>query len=560
MTSKINRRTLIASTAAGAALAITRNAMAEAAMVEGDVGGVQALARELGFSIPNDEAPIYARHLAKQRLGFADFLTSDVPQSRPALRYADRQPGHRPTAQEDPHHAWLWRSRIGGADKGLLHGKTVSFKDHVAVAGLPVSYGARELDHIVPDFDATIAARCLDAGATILGKNALDGIEGGHAYGGRYGDYPRPLNPHDPACVSGGSSSGSAVAVALGEVDISFGGDQGGSVRNPASYCGVIGLKPTYGLISRFGVSFGMDPSIDYVGPIARHSIDVAAALQAVAGVDGLDPYQGRRVPETIDVMSRIDGGVRGLKIGLLIEGFHAQVDPAVAASLEAAAALLATHGAQISRISVPEHATAGRAIGGLIVGGNRVMEEAGWFGAFGQSYYPAEIIAEISRFQRDHAGDMPSSTKLMRMLALASRRDHGGAVYAKAQNARRHYIDAYDAALDKVDLLLMPTTPTVAMRVIDPPADRLAALEMELDPSRNPMKGLSDRLRNVQPFNYTGHPGISVPCGKIGGLPVGMQFVGKFFDEATLLRAAFAYEHMVDWATQIAIGRGGRS
>lgn len=558
MSVKITRRTLIASTAAGAALAMARGAEGTAAPIGEDAAGVQALARELGFIIPDDEAPVYARHLARQRQGVADFLAADVPQSRPVIRYPDRHPGHRATAQEDPHHAWLWRSHITGAAKGLLHGKTVSFKDHVAVAGLPVSYGARELESIIPDFDATIVARCLDAGATILGKNALDGIEGGHAYGGRYGDYPRPLNPHDPACVSGGSSSGSAVAVALGEVDIAFGGDQGGSVRNPASYCGVIGLKPSHGLVSRFGVSFGMDPSIDYVGPIARHSIDIAAALQAVAGTDGLDPFQGRRVPDAIDVMSGIDGGVRGLRIGLLVEGFHAQVDPAVVARVEAAAALLAAHGAEISRISVPEHATAGRAIAGLIVGGNRVMEEAGWFGAFGQTYYPPQIVAAIARFQRDRAGDMPSSTKLMRMLALTSRRDHGGAVYAKAQNARRHFVDAYDAALDKVDLLLMPTTPTVAMRVIDPPSDGLAALEMELDPSCNPMKGLSDRLRNVQPFNYTGHPAISVPCGKVGGLPAGMQFVGRFFDEARLLRVAFSYEHMVDWTTQIAISRGG--
>jgi amidase len=532
-------------------------AVAQPVRPETGVAALQALAKELGFTIADDEAPIYAKYLANQLAGFADFLGMNLPDGRPPVKYSDRDPGQRPDAEGDVHRAWAWRCRIVGAQAGLLQGRTVSFKDHIAVAGIPISYGASELAHLVADIDATVVTRVLDAGATIVGKNTLNGINGGRAYGGSVGDYPRPLNPHNRDHVTGGSSSGSAAAVAAGEVDIAFGGDQGGSVRNPASYCGVLGLKPTFGLISHFGASFGMDPSIDYLGPLARHTADIAAALQAVAGADGLDPRQGRRVPERIDVMSTLAAGIKGMRIGLLAEGFDEATQPEVRGAVLAAAEVLAAQGAVISNVSIPEHRLGGTAITGIVIEGNRAMEAAGWFAAFSQTYYPTRLLTEVHRYLRAQATAMPPGTKLMRMVAAMSHRRFEGAVYAKAQNLRRHFIDAYDAALDRVDVLLMPTTPTVAMRWIEPPTKRLPALEMELDPSRNPMKGLDTRLRNVQPFNYTGHPAISVPCGKSGRLPIGMQLVGRFFDEAALLRIAYAYEHSVDWNRQIATESG---
>jgi amidase len=515
----------------------------------------QALARDLGFAIADDEAPIYARHLSEQVEGLGRFLDVPLPSGQPPVKYADRAPGDRPSPAEDPFNAWAWKCRIVGAPTGLLAGKTVSFKDHIAVAGQPVGYGVRGLENLIAPLDATVAARVLEAGGVIVGKNTLNGLNGGRAYGGAVGDYPRPLNPHAPDHVTGGSSSGSAAAVAAGQVDIAFGGDQGGSVRNPASYCGILGLKPTFGLISHFGASFGMDPSVDYLGPLARHTRDIAAALQAVAGVDGLDPRQGRRTPERIEVMSRLDGGVRGLRIGLLDEGFDEATDPAVRDAVLKAADRLAELGAVISRVSVPEHRIAGQAITPIVEEGNRAMDAAGWFAAFAWTYYPPELLTAVSRYQRDHVETLQPSAKLMKMVAEMTHQRFDGALYAKAQNVRRHFVDAYDAALDRVDLLLMPTTPTPAMRWTAPHSDPLEALKIELDPALNPIKGLGQRLRNVQPFNYTGHPGLSVPCGKVGRLPVGMQLVGRWFDEATLLRAAYTYEHAVDWAAQLAVG-----
>jgi amidase len=216
----------------------------------------------------------------------------------------------------------MWKCRIEGAAEGVLKGRTVSFKDHIALAGAPMSFGSFALDGFIPDFDATVVTKVLQAGGTIIGKNVMNGLSGGFGTGGAIGDYGRPLNPHDREHVTGGSSSGSGAAVAAGEVDISFGGDQGGSIRIPAAFCGIIGHKPTFGLVSHFGIGFGSDQSIDYTGPMTRTVEDAAAALQATAGYDPYDPRATRDVPARMDVLGRLADGVAGLRIGVLQEGF----------------------------------------------------------------------------------------------------------------------------------------------------------------------------------------------------------------------------------------------
>ena len=167
-----------------------------------------------------------------------------------------------------------------------------------------MSLGAFALDGFVPDFDATVVTKVLAAGGVVIGKNTMNGLSGGFGFGGGIGDYGRPLNPHNREHVTGASSAGSGAAVAAGEVDISFGGDQGGSIRIPAALSGTVGLKPTFGLISHFGIGFGSDQSIDYTGPMTHTVEDAAAALQVTAGYDGYDPRQGRDVPNSLDVLS----------------------------------------------------------------------------------------------------------------------------------------------------------------------------------------------------------------------------------------------------------------
>jgi amidase len=269
-----------------------------------------AVAKALGIHLGPDEAVLYRKYLVEQLKDLDAFVQARLPEPRPPMASATREPGHRPGPDEDPLNAWTWKCRIEGAARGVLAGKTVSYKDHIAVAGMPMSFGSFALDGFIPDFDATVVTRVLRAGGTVIGKNVMNGLSGGYGTGGAIGDYGRPLNPHNHEHVTGGSSSGSGAAVAAREVDISFGGDQGGSIRIPAAFCGIVGHKPTFGLVSHFGIGFGSDQSIDYTGPMARTVEDAARAFEATAGPDPYDPRQTREVPTRVDVLGRLGDGV----------------------------------------------------------------------------------------------------------------------------------------------------------------------------------------------------------------------------------------------------------
>ncbi len=323
-----------------------------------DVQEVVEVAERLGIHLSDDEAGLYRKYLGYQLAARDEFVQYRIEEDKPPMLSPSREPGYRPSAAEDPLNAWTWKCRIEGAPEGILAGKTVSYKDQMAIAGIPMSIGSFALEGFIPDFDATVVTKVLAAGGTIVGHNTQDGLSGGFGFGGGIGDYGRPKNPHNPDHVTGGSSAGSGAAVAAGEVDIAFGGDQGGSIRIPAALSGNVGLKPTCGLVSHFGIGFDSDQSIDYTGPMARTVEDTAAALQATAGYDGYDPRQSREVPLTLDVLTGLDRGVSGLRIGILEEGF-AGADAEVSALVMAAVDILVDAGAHVSKISVPQHVTA---------------------------------------------------------------------------------------------------------------------------------------------------------------------------------------------------------
>lgn len=506
---------------------------------------VAEVAKALGITLSDDDIDMY-RDLIVGRLESTDeFLQTRLEEHRPPLLFAAREPGHRPRAEEDPYNAWLWKCRIGGAPEGLLANKTVSFKDHVAVAGMPLGFNSSLMEGFIADFDATIVTLVLAAGGTVTGKNTMHGLTGGKDMGGALGDYWAPLNPHDPTRLPGGSSSGSAAAVAAGEVDIAFGGDQGGSIRIPAAYCGVVGLKPTFGLVSHMGLVFGSDQSLDHTGPMARYVQDVAAALQAVAGHDDYDPRQNRHVPHQLDVMSNLETGVKGLRIGVLAEGFDEPIDADVRDAVRNAVEVLADAGATIVEISVPEHRLIQQAFGVLAAEGGLALRHTGVYGSGAKTYYPAPLIAAVDRTWTLHGSAMNPRTKLNLMTAAFSRRNFHGAAYAKAQNVRPTFQRAYDDALATVDVLAMPTCPTVAQ-----PVDaRMSRAEAERAMLERTAPGIMNGMaRNTRQFNFTGHPALSIPCGKAGTLPIGLQLVGKHFDDALLMRVAYAYQESVDW------------
>jgi amidase len=513
---------------------------------------VVKIATSLGIHLTTEEAELF-QAMALEQLEVLDaFVQSRVEEVQPPMLFPDRGPGYRPSDIEDRFNAWVWKCRIGGAEEGLLAGKTVSFKDHVAVAGIPMSFGSRALEGYIPDFDATIVTRTLAAGAVVVGKNVMNGLSGGKSLGGGLGDYWAPLNPHDRGHLTGGSSSGSGAAVAAGEVDISFGGDQGGSIRIPAAYCGIVGLKPTFGLVSHMGLAFGSEPTVDHTGPMARTVEDTAAALQAVAGYDGYDPRQGRAVPDQLDVLGRLGDGVRGLRIGVVEEGFDEPIDADVRDGVMDAVDVLAKAGAEISKVSIPEHHSVHTAATVLGPEGSRAVRDTGMFGVGVKTFYPTSAIVAVDKMWASHSDMLSPRTKFNYVLAELSRRNFHGAAYAKAQNVRPAFVDAYDAALTEVDVLAMPTCVTVAPAVAAPKGHAEAVLD-ELQRVRG---GVNDMVRNTRPFNYTGHPALAVPCGKSGGLPFSLQLIGRFFDDPLLLRVAYTYQESVDWDDIIAVGR----
>ena len=369
---------------------------------------VIALAAELGIKFTKTEARLFRVRLHEQVEALEAFHELRIEEERPPLTHLQRDPGYRPGADEDPLNLFIRRCRIEGAHDGPLQGKSIGIKDHTAVAGVPLTFGSHFMDGYIPEFDATIVTRLLAAGATIVGKmNMEDFSFGGPGFNG-VGDFGRPLNPHDPEFVTGGSSSGSGAAVAGGHVDIAFGGDQGGSVRIPAAWCGCLGLMATHGLIPHTGV-FGLEPTIDFVGPMTRTVEDLAEVLACVAGRDGYDPRQADVPPALPDYVGALGRGVTGLRIGVLTEGFgveggELEVDETVREAL----AVLEKAGASLHPVSVPAHIDASLAVLPLYFEGAKLGYDTNLGGAFAKSFYPASLMATFGRAKRSHSHELP--------------------------------------------------------------------------------------------------------------------------------------------------------
>ncbi|MBD2847036.1 amidase [Paenibacillus sp. IB182496] len=503
-----------------------------------DLEEVMQLGRALGFDFTETEAEIARERMVSSLAALDQFYELRIEEERLPLRHLHRDPGYRPTEEEDPLNAFIRKCRVEGAEDGPLKGRTVALKDHTAVAGVPLTFGSHFMEGYVPDFDATVVTRLLDAGATITGKLNLVDFSNGPGLAGT-GDFGRVKNPHRPEHVSGGSSSGSGAAVAGGYVDIAIGGDQGGSVRAPAHYCGVVGLKPTFGLIPHTGV-IGSDPSLDYLGPMAKRVEDVATVLECVAGADGYDPRQAN-LPDLPDYTSALAKGVKGLRVGILVEGFgfdgmEKDVEEAVLAGVD----VLRAAGAQVKKISVPMHTDAH--LMGLPLGleGSKYLFDTNFGGAFAATWYPTSLITTIGRFKQSHGHEWPMTVKMRMTLAQYMQDRYHGRLYAKAQNVRKTVKRAYDAAFEEVDVLVCPTKPTKA------PKYRQASTSGEAIEQILYRAGEA-HSRNTASFNYTGHPAISVPCAKSDGLPIGMQVIAPHFRDDLLLQVAYAFQESVD-------------
>ena len=458
-----------------------------------------------------------------------------LPDYLPEVRYP-RTPGTRPSPSENPLGAWYVKSEVKGAPYGPLAGKRVVLKDNVCLAGVPMMIGAQFLDGSVPDIDATIVTRILDEGGEIAGKAVCEYY---CVSGGSHTSSTGPVqNPRKPGFTTGGSSSGSAALVAAGEVPMAIGGDQAGSIRIPASFCGIVGMKPTFGLVPYTGIG-PLETTLDTAGPMTATVADNAMLLEVIAGPDGLDSRQHlARVDRYTESLRQ---GTKDLRIGVLKEGFgHPNAEGDVEAKVRAAAERFKTLGASVGEVSVPEHLTLGFPVWAAIRGDAACITllEMNGFGLGYEGYYPLSVMAAAKKW-REHADEFADTLKIATMLSKYTVDRYGGHYYGKAQNLRRRLRAAYDAALSAYDLLLLPTTVMKATPIPGRNATPQEITRRSWEPTRN-----------TCPFNVTGHPAISIPCGMTDGLPVGMMLVGKHHDERTIYRAAAAFERSGDWMT----------
>lgn len=491
---------------------------------------LQELASRLHMRLTPAQAEEY---LALMQANFDAYdLIDALPDEIPAVRYP-RAAAYRPDGEENPLNAWYYKSEVQGAATGKLAGRTVALKDNIALAGVPMMNGASTLEGFVPAYDATVATRLLDAGATILGKATCEHF---CLSGGSHTSDPAPVhNPLRHGYSAGGSSSGSAALVAARAVDMAIGCDQGGSIRIPSAFCGTYGMKPTHGLVPYTGI-MPIEATLDHAGPITANVRDNALMLEAIAGGDGLDPRQ--YAPTVEAYTAALDKGVRNLKIGLLTEGFQLpNMDTQVAEKVRGAVARLQELGALVGEISVPEHNLAGALWSPIGCEGlTAQMMHGNGMGFNWEGQYDVALLDKHARW-RDDADALSPSLKICMFVGQYGLERYHGRYYARAQNIARRARAGYDRALADFDLLVMPTVPIVAQPLPEPGCSITEYISRAFE-----------MIGNTAPQDITGHPAMSIPCGLVDGLPVGMMLVGRHYAESTIYQTAAALEASGDW------------
>lgn len=491
------------------------------------VNQLRRISEDYGLELPDEELSVFRELIGGTILSY-DRMDELVP-SRLPVKYP-RTSGYRPEPEENKYNAWYWKSTVKGSDSGKLSGKKIVLKDNISLAGVPMMNGSSVLEGYVPDEDATIVTRILEEGGEIVGKAVCEDL---CFSGGSHTSATGPvLNPHDTSRMTGGSSSGSAALVASGEVDMAIGGDQGGSIRIPSSWCGTYGLKPTHGLVPYTGV-FPIEQTLDHVGPITSNTADAALLLEVIAGKDGCDPRQTglAKKPYT----DALVGDTYGLKIGIVKEGFgweglsEQDVDTLV---MEAANQLGRT-GASVSEVSIPMHRDGIHIWNAVsIEGATSLMIHGNGMGTNWKGQYSQQLADIFGQARKTRANDLSETVKMVLLLGEYMQREYNGRYYSIGQNLSRKLTQAYDRALQEFDVLVMPTLPMKATTFPEESGGKPEYITKALE-----------MLPNTAPFNLTGHPAMNVPCGKSEGLPVGMMIVGRHGEDDTVLRVAHAFE-----------------
>ena len=415
-----------------------------------------------------------------------------------------------------------------GGDPGLLAGVPVAVKDNICTRGVATTCGSRMLQDYVPPYDATVVTQLVAAGAVVVGKTNLDEFAMGSST--ENSALRRTANPWDLSKVPGGSSGGSAAAVAAGLVPISLGSDTGGSIRQPASFCGLVGVKPTYGRVSRYGlVAFGS--SLDQIGPMARTAEDAALVLSTICGHD---PRDSTSLPGDVpDFGVGLSDGIDGMRIGVPVEYFAAGISDPVRRSVDTAIETLRSLGAKVEETSLPHTEYSLPAY--YIVAPAEASSNLARYDGVRYGHRTQRAGGHVDLFERTREEGFGAEVK-SRILIGTYALSHGyyDAFYLKAMQVRTLIRQDFDRAFERFDALITPTTPSTAFGIGEKSDDPLA------------MK-LADIC--TLSANLAGIPGLSVPCGfDESGLPVGMQLLGPALSENLLLRIAAAYQRATDW------------
>jgi len=482
------------------------------------VEDLQHVAEKLDISLSAAEAAQLNGYIAPMGEAY-DYLDAQ-PNELPPTVEADRSYRF-PNVEENELGAWYVKTSIKTRDSGPLHRKRVVVKDNIFIADIPMMVGSTVLEGFVPDYDATVVSRLLDAGAEIVGKSVCECfcLSGGSATAatGPVG------NPRNPAYSTGGSSSGSAALVVAGEADMALGTDQGGSVRIPASWTGAYGMKATLGVVPYTG-GMNMETSIDHIGPITNSVSDNTLLLNVLAGAD--------------DYGAKLGQSIEGLKIAVVKEGFgHPLAYADVDASVRAAAERFAALGANIAEVSIPDHLTGTAIWSGVISDG---IWRTFMLNGLGYNYEGVYSLALHKALQNWSAkfSELPITAKMLFLFGGYLER-YNGYYYAKAKNLVRRLQAAYDRVLAEYDLLLMPTT----VQTSSPNPDLNSP-----DATEAIMAQAFGNTFNTCQFNATGHPSMSLPCGMRDGMPIGLMLTGRQYAEQTIYQAAHAFEQSYDW------------
>ena len=413
-------------------------------------------------------------------------------------------------------------------DRGPLHGVPIALKDNLCTRGVRTTASSRMLEHYVPPYSATVVERLEAAGGIVVGKTNCDEFAMGSS--NENSAFGPVRNPWDRERIPGGSSGGSAVAVASGLVPVSLGSDTGGSIRQPAALCGIVGLKPTYGRVSRYGL-IAFASSLDQIGPFTRTSADAAVILGVLAGPD---PRDATAAPEPVPAYaSALTGDVSGLRVGVPQSLFGDGVDQEVLTAVEEALRVLSSLGATLVDVELP-HAGHAIPVYYLVATAEASSNLARYDGVrYGYRAPEARTLQSMYFRTRDEAFGPEVKRRIMLGTYVLSA-GYYDAYYLKAQQVRTLIRQDYERAFATVDVVAMPTSPTPPFRLGEKTDDPLQMY-------------LADVF--TVSANLSGLPALSIPCGfSKQCLPIGVQFTGRAFDEPTLLRVADAYERVTDW------------